>query len=95
LKLWLDKNGRKRRKELYLRNKFWRLAHPKERYIGKARYYRKHRMGKINSRVKWTGPDIKIIMEHKIPDVALSKLLGRSVQAIQIKRNEVKYEGIK
>ena len=44
---------------------------------------------------KWTKKDIELIMLHKVPDKDLSKLLHRSVSAIQSKRYEIKRKRVR
>lgn len=56
----------------------------------KDRYYSKKRIGAINSGSRWTIKEIKMILEKKITDSELHKILKRSVQSIQIKRSKLK-----
>jgi len=44
----------------------------------------------FKSRRRWKKRDIQLVMLHKIPDKDLSKLIHRTVKAIQSKRNAVK-----
>lgn len=39
-----------------------------------------------NRKARWTDEDIQIVMEHKIPDTAIARKIGRSVKAVQIMR---------
>lgn len=77
----------------YQWNKAWRYRHPAKRQAGKGRYYQKHRDTLENSRNArrwWTAPEIALITApNRPPDSVLAKQLGRSVQAIQIKRGKV------
>jgi len=52
----------------------------------RSRYYAKHRVNSKNSNQAWTSAEERMVLDHKIPDVELSKNIGRSVEAIQIKR---------
>lgn len=56
----------------------WRKANNAQR----KRYYQKSQNAK-NSKKPWTQRDIDLVMEHKMLDSELSKLIGRSVLAIQ------------
>lgn len=63
----------------------------KKYHKSKLKYYSKHRGGKENRCSRWSWDDVDLIMKHEKTDVELSKQLGRSVQAIQVKRNKIKY----
>ncbi len=55
------------------------------------RYYKKSILGAINSKNKWTAKEEDSILVPDRPnDMVLAKKLGRSVQAIQIKRSRIK-----
>lgn len=72
----------------YNSNKNWRKNNPDQWYNQKNRYYRKHQ--KLNASKKiYTDDEIKLIMTHDICDVELSKILNRSVMAIQVKRSKI------
>ena len=55
----------------------------------KTRYYARGRAHDDNSRKAWTDEDISLILERKSNDSHLAILIGRSVQAIQVKRSKV------
>ncbi len=57
-----------------------------KRKAGKKKYYNKHNKHDINSHKPYTEDECELILEHKIPDVQLSKELGRTLRAIHIKR---------
>lgn len=73
----------------YEYNKTWRSKHPEKRYEGKKRYYKKTQNAK-NRRNIWKKWEIERILEKDTCDHNLSKELGRSVEAIQIKRCKLK-----
>jgi hypothetical protein len=77
----------------YVYNKAWRLKHPKERYSQKKRYYRKHRetpKNLANGGQEWTLAQIKLITApERSPDAIIAKEIGKSVQAIHIKRSRI------
>ena len=54
------------------------------------RYYRKHAKDKANAKAPWRQVPEKLVLRHKLKDVQLSNLLGRSVKAIQTKRCKLK-----
>ena len=56
----------------------------------KARYYYRHRTGKLKTGRWWSAIEIGKIMARHINDVAMSVQLGRSVQSIQVKRCKIK-----
>lgn len=43
-----------------------------------------------NKRKLWTKKDEELILEHKILDRELSKILGRSMKAIHVRRTKLK-----
>ena len=59
----------------------WRQSKNRQR----KRYYKKTQNAK-NSGRPWSLEEIKIVMEHDMTDTEISKLIGRSVAAIQGKR---------
>lgn len=63
----------------------------KTRNAQKRRYYRKTIFSE-NSKKHYTSEELSMILEHKITDMELSKLLGRSVGSIQTKRRRLKQE---
>ena len=54
-------------------------------YHQRLRYYRQFQ-NVPNKGKLWTEEEISIVLAHEIPDREISKLIGRSVQAIQICR---------
>lgn len=74
----------------YASNKDWRIRNPMKWCIGKKMYYKRHRdspQNFVNSYCRWTSAEINIITDpHRKSDSFLAKYLGRSVQAIQVKR---------
>ena len=69
----------------YQYNKKWRIRHPDVRYAGKKRYYQKTQNAR-NGRKPYMKTEVHLILDHKVPDTELSYMIGRSVQAIQMKR---------
>lgn len=91
----LREHSAKRIKEYYQRhpgihyqqNKDWRANHPLARNAQQLRYHAKHRRHAHNSGYLWTLDEIEAILDPDGPgDVGLSRSLGRSVKAIQVKR---------
>lgn len=72
----------------YKYNKKWRLLHTKLRNEGRKRYYVRFQSARM-SRKRWDIGDSDFVIMSKLSDRALSILLGRSVQAIQVKRCEL------
>lgn len=73
----------------YESNRKWRLANPEKRYADKARYYTRMRKGATNTGRRWKGEDVELILNSPLTDRELSRQLGRSVEAIQVKRAKV------
>lgn len=78
-------------KTQYEYNKKYRQTHVKQRNLDRQRYYGKYRMNNFNKRVRWTIEHIEMVLAHTIPDSQLSKLIGRSVGAIQKIRGKMKH----
>ena len=75
----------------YLQNKRWRLTHPEKRHAQKKRNYAQTQGEKITRR-KWTQhEDAQILVEGEMrpSDAMLAKTLGRTVQAIQLRRSKL------
>lgn len=68
------------KKEKY---KLYRKKYKQQRNKYKLEYYKKTALYKPS---KWTEEKDKQVLEHKIIDRELSKLINKSVQAIQIRR---------
>ena len=71
-------------------NKKWRKKNNNIWQKGKKRYYDKSIKTAYNEKQEWTIKDINLIMIRKDTDSNLSKQIGRSVKAIQIKRSRIK-----
>lgn len=89
------------RSEIAIRTKRNTLRNPDRRklwsYGYKLGYYARHRAGKMKSIVKarWTAEEVRLItMDEQPSDVQLSNMLGRSVEAIQVKRSLLRAEGL-
>ena len=66
-----------------------RLSKP-TRYRQRKRYYAKHRANATNGGDAWTIEKDQAILRRDMTDAQLSKTIGRSVQAIQIRRSRIK-----
>ena len=73
-----------RHKEQYKDLNKWREACRKE----KQKYYSKT-ANAVNHRKRWSDEEIEIILKHEETDTCISKILGRSVKAIQVKRSKL------
>ena len=58
----------------------------KARYRQRKRYYLKHEAGATMKGKPWDIHEDVMVLDRKTSDVELSRELGRSVRAIQIKR---------
>lgn len=58
----------------------------------KTRYYARGRAHADNGRSPWSEKEILLILDRKSNDSHLAIILGRSVQAIQVKRSKLKKE---
>lgn len=63
----------------------WRLTHTDKRNASRMRNYHKT-INSSNNFNKWTSEDEDIIMNSRLSDFEISKLINRSVQAIQVRR---------
>jgi len=67
--------------------KEWRKKNPQKWAAMKKKNYSKSRKNAINGNRLWKAEDVALITAEDRPtDAELSKLIGRSVQAIQVKR---------
>lgn len=57
-------------------------THQKQKY----RYNSRSRRHAFASGARWNDGDVALALAHEIPDSALSRLIGRSIQAIQMCR---------
>lgn len=73
---------------MYKHNKNWRHTHPEGWNAQKKAYYARAKGDDVNGKRKWTQEEIDLIMRHDISDRELTKTLGRSMQAIQVKRSK-------
>lgn len=71
----------------YKHNKNWRLKNPGKRNKQRKKYYKQFQ-GALNRGLRWRELDLDEIIIHIESDRILSARLGRSVQAIQQKRNK-------
>lgn len=51
--------------------------------------YQKTREGAYNARQEWTVDEMEMILSSSLCDREISKIIGRSVQAIQMKRSKL------
>ncbi len=72
----------------YEANKRWRATHPEVRYTGKKRYYAQTQ-GARNTKKRWTESEDKQVLERVVTDRVLAARLGRSIQAVQARRNKI------
>lgn len=74
----------------YAAHKKWRKGHPETRNAGRKRHYEQSRPGARNSKERWTTEhDALIIADGRPSDRQLAAQLGRSMQAIQIRRMRI------
>ena len=77
------------RQEPYKYHKKWRLVHTAQRNAERKRYYKKFQNAKDGGK-RWEQWEIKMILAKEHNDRTLSKILSRSIQAIQVKRSRIK-----
>jgi hypothetical protein len=76
----------------YKSNKEWRKKYPVKWNAAKKRYYNQFEANACNKYQIWTIGDIKKVENKDISDRNLSKQIGRTVKAIQMKRYYLKGE---
>jgi len=72
-----------------LRVKRCRKLHPELKRRQKLRYYRQFQKNGRRKGQPWTPSELRQILARRSTDRVLSQRLGRSVQAIQMKRSEI------
>jgi len=77
----------------YERNKRWRKKNPEKWLATKNRYYRKFQ-DVPNKNQRWTVEDIDFVVDNadRLPDRVISRLIGRSLGAIQTMRYRIGVE---
>ncbi len=75
------------RKNKYKDLEKWRKSCEKQR----KRYYAKT-TDAVNKNKPYSEREIELILQHDITDTQLSKMIGRSVKAIQVKRAKLNKE---
>ena len=74
----------------YAANKRWRLTHPAKRQEGKKRNYASSATNNANNYQHYTPREDTLILTSPLTDRELHRVIGRSVQAIQIRRSKLK-----
>lgn len=75
-------------KTSYEYNKVWRKNHPESRAKDRRRYYAQFQ-GAENTGKSWTESEDVRVLARDVTDRELSAEIGRSVQAIQIRRGRI------
>ncbi|MCD8108020.1 MAG: hypothetical protein LUE20_08690 [Oscillospiraceae bacterium] len=60
----------------------------RQKRIDRKNYYAK--TANLYPRHSWTDEEVKMVLEHSIPDSELSSKIGRSLKSIQEKRRRLK-----
>ena len=68
----------------------WRKSHKAAWNKQKQRYYARGATDTRNYKKQWTKEEDNVILAREMPDRILAKKLGRSVQAIQVRRSKLK-----
>ena len=85
----INKENTKEENKLSAKDR-WKKNHPEKQREYNRKYYKRSADKAERTKAPWTNAEIKMIMEHKKPDAELAEMLGRSMQAIQVKRAKVK-----
>ena len=72
-----------------LRVKRYGKLHPELKRRQKLRYYRQFQKNGRRNGQPWTPSELRQILARRSSDRVLSRRLGRSVQAIQMKRSQM------
>ena len=74
----------------YTYKKRWRDKNREATNEMKKRNYHISTKYAVNNKMPWTKEEEKLILEHSMTDRQLAQKLGRSVQAIQVRRSKLK-----
>jgi len=74
----------------YKHNKQWRKKHPEAWKAVKKKYYDQFIPNAYNQYLQWEDKELNFILDRKFSDRIISKKIGRSVKAIQVKRSRLK-----
>jgi hypothetical protein len=78
----------------YKYTKTWRYRYPQKRNLERRRYYARLAQGCPNAREPWSKQDIEAILAPNRPsDRELARSLGRSVQAVHVRRSTILHMG--
>lgn len=66
----------------------WRLQHKDKRNEWRKRNYNKT-TNAINSNKHWSQKEEKLVLMSELTDFELAQIIGRSVQAIQLRRHKL------
>lgn len=76
----------------YPANKRWRRENRARYEKAKQRYYAQFVDGAFERYARWEPEDEARVVAHAVPDRELAAELGRTVQAIQVRRARIKRE---
>jgi len=74
----------------YAANKKWKLKHPEKNLESKKRNYATTARNNINHYQEYTIREDTLILDSPLTDRELHHVIGRSVQAIQVRRCKLK-----
>lgn len=77
----------------YQINKRWRIRHPHLRNEGKKRNYAKTAFNNRNNQYHYTDVEDYLVLNSSCIDRELHRILGRSVQSIQVRRWRLRKNG--
>ena len=77
----------------YEYQKKYKQTHKEKIYDLKRKYYSKTAYA-VNHKYNYTDEEIQMILDHNLTDTEIAKKIGRSVQAIQIKRSRLQKKGV-
>ena len=71
----------------------WRKRHGNARNRQRAAHYAKGRAHDTKSKKRWSAEDVVYLLSAVLPDREIALQLGRSVQAVEMKRLKLKAKG--
>ena len=79
----------KHKEKIINKTRNWIKNNQEKSYEYEKKYYNKTTNAK-NRYLKWSKEEDNLVIKHNIPDRELSKILGRSMKAINVRRAKLK-----
>lgn len=76
----------------YEHTKSWKKRNPEKRNAQRRKNYKSTAAGNIREGSKWIQEEDRLLINFDMSDRYLHSIIGRSVQAIQLRRHKLKHK---